>query len=265
MSLTVQYLVLIVACSTAFGQIPDENKLYCWLCTNARSLSDCRIEICDNRTESCYMDQVITAAFQVVYRSGCRATAQCSGQIGLIGRRDMEEEEERSRRQNELVACSRCCNMDSNCNQRLCGISNNNVNVSMCHYCDSSANDVTHDVTNPTDCITYTICDYDEVCTAETEYTAGKISFRYGCGKISICRVLMREAFKYMQLCEGREGHRGCEFESVAICNACCAGGGCNYGSCHDLRERLYRVWKNNPKLFDLGTLMLAQNASTTP
>ena len=48
----------------------------------------------------------------------------------------------------------------------------------------------------------------------------------------------MRESFKHIERCEGQEGAPGCEFESVGVCYACCAGGGCNYGTCFELRGK---------------------------
>ncbi|KAH3800697.1 hypothetical protein DPMN_154337 [Dreissena polymorpha] len=57
-----------------FGQeIPDADKLRCRLCNNALELRECtKLAVCDNRTEECYMDQVVTETFNTVYRGGCR-------------------------------------------------------------------------------------------------------------------------------------------------------------------------------------------------
>ncbi|KAH3794629.1 hypothetical protein DPMN_148166, partial [Dreissena polymorpha] len=96
-----------------FGQeIPDANQLKCRLCNNAFELRDCTKQaVCDNRTEECYMDQVVTETFNTVYRGGCRGREQCKGgTAGAIGKRE------------ELFSCSQCCSNEDDCNRRLCGL-----------------------------------------------------------------------------------------------------------------------------------------------
>ncbi|KAH3800729.1 hypothetical protein DPMN_154370, partial [Dreissena polymorpha] len=57
-----------------FAQIPLADQLKCRLCNNALELRDCTKQaICDNRTEECYMEQVLTETFNTVYRGGCQS------------------------------------------------------------------------------------------------------------------------------------------------------------------------------------------------
>ncbi|KAH3801970.1 hypothetical protein DPMN_155635 [Dreissena polymorpha] len=52
----------------------QEDQLRCRLCNDALELRDCtQLAMCDNRTEECFMDQVLMATFSNVYRGGCRS------------------------------------------------------------------------------------------------------------------------------------------------------------------------------------------------
>ncbi|XP_052792792.1 uncharacterized protein LOC128226780 [Mya arenaria] len=60
------------------GSIPAEDVLSCRRCLNAKTIDTCTTSIvCDNRTEECYMDEVITPNAEVVYRAGCRSRQAC--------------------------------------------------------------------------------------------------------------------------------------------------------------------------------------------
>ncbi|XP_052790034.1 uncharacterized protein LOC128224269 isoform X2 [Mya arenaria] len=235
---------LITVLSVAGQIIPYQNIIRCRACNNAVTLDDCStLTVCDNRTEMCYMEEIITASFTILYRGGCRARQHCNPSTQSIGRRNSLE----------LTSCSECCSLNNDCNHRLCGIRSSLVNVSQCYHCDSSAAGSTQsDVMNPEDCVTLTTCDANEVCQAETHYRPGlSLTFRYGCQNINMCKLLMKRAFEHLQECDGREGTEGCQFQST--CYACCADGGCNYSDCSSLQKRLYQLYKN--QLFSLDTL----------
>ncbi|XP_052220808.1 uncharacterized protein LOC127837590 [Dreissena polymorpha] len=213
-----------------FGQeIPDANQLKCRLCSYAFELIDCTKQaVCDNRTEECYMDQVVTETFNTLYRGGCRGRDQCKGgTAGAIGKRDV------------LVSCSQCCSNQDDCNKHLCGLRQGNLTGSQCYFCDSSKSNQSS-VSNPKDCITLTTCDTDQVCYAHNEYHPGSaMTFKYGCQNKYVCRLLMKRFFEDMRRCVGSTE---CLHESV-LCDVCCGDGGCNYGDCKIIKARLFQLW----------------------
>ncbi|XP_052794004.1 uncharacterized protein LOC128227469 [Mya arenaria] len=149
--LVLSFICVVVPC--VFAQIPDQNRLKCRLCNNANTLRDCStLTICDNRTEECYMDEVITSTYEIVYRGGCRAISHCSASSTAIGKR-----------QGDLISCSECCKSEDNCNTKMCGIDNTIPAIDQCYFCDSAHSDQ-GDVTDPNDCITFTTCDVNQVC-----------------------------------------------------------------------------------------------------
>ncbi|XP_052787771.1 uncharacterized protein LOC128222717 [Mya arenaria] len=236
-------LISLIAALSVAGQIPPQDMIRCRACNNAVNLENCPTNaVCDNRTEMCYMEEIITASFEIMYRGGCRARQHCNPSMHLIGRRNSLE----------VTSCSECCSLHDGCNERLCGI-RSLVNVSQCYHCDSNAAGATQgDVMDPNDCVTFTTCDSNEVCQAETRHHPGSpLTYRYGCQNKNICKLLMKRAFDHLQACEGREGTEGCQFQST--CFVCCAEGGCNYGDCNTTLKELYRQYKMN--IFSLDTL----------
>ncbi|XP_052221923.1 uncharacterized protein LOC127838306 [Dreissena polymorpha] len=229
--------LIVSACViAAFGQeIPEANKLKCRLCNNALELRDCTKQaVCDNRTEECYMDEVITETFNVVYRGGCRGKEQCNGgQTSLVapGKRD------------EVIACTRCCSNEDDCNKRLCGLRPDNTNTSQCYFCDSSKSDQAS-VSKPSDCITLTTCDTDQVCFAKNEYHPGSaMTFKYGCQNKYICRLLMKRVFEDLRHCASAgASDLECQHESQN-CDVCCGDAACNYDDCKTIKGRLYKLW----------------------
>ncbi|XP_052223577.1 uncharacterized protein LOC127839315 isoform X2 [Dreissena polymorpha] len=200
-----------------FAQPLDQYQLRCRLCNNARTLSDCmKLAICDNRTEECYMEQVITDAFTSQYRGGCRSITQCNGGTAVAtGKRDAG------------IVCSQCCGYANDCNSRLCGIRQDNLASSLCYFCDDMKS-TQGSVSRPEDCITFTACDSDQ-----------------------ICKLLMRRVFEDMDHCHNNTLHE-CQHASV-LCNVCCGDSGCNYGDCKSITERLYRLHKSGN--FNMTTL----------
>ncbi|KAH3800773.1 hypothetical protein DPMN_154415 [Dreissena polymorpha] len=221
-----------------FAQIPLADQLKCRLCNNALELRDCTKQaICDNRTEECYMDQVLTETFNTVYRGGCQSRDRCKGGTPvLIGKR-----EELIGKREELIGCSQCCSNDDDCNRRLCGIRPDYTNVTQCYFCDSSKSDQAS-VSKPSDCITLTTCDTDQVCYAHNEYHPGSaMTFKYGCQNKYMCKVLMRNVFEFMSRCAGSSSAE-CQHDSVN-CDVCCGDGGCNYDDCKQIKARHYNLW----------------------
>ncbi|KAH3800757.1 uncharacterized protein LOC127837589 isoform X3 [Dreissena polymorpha] len=215
-----------------FGQeIPDADQLKCRLCNNALELGDCTKQaVCDNRTEECYMDQVVTETLNILYRGGCRGRELCKGgTAGAIGKRD------------EVVSCSQCCSNQDDCNKHLCGLRQDNTNTSQCYFCDSSKSDQAS-VSKPSDCITLTTCDPDQVCYAHNEYNPGSATtFKYGCQNKYMCKVLMRNVFEFMSRCAGSSSAE-CQHDSVN-CDVCCGDGACNFDDCKQIKARLYNLW----------------------
>ncbi|KAH3804734.1 uncharacterized protein LOC127834794 [Dreissena polymorpha] len=214
-------------------EIPPEYQLKCRLCNNALELRDCtKQEICDNRTEECYMEQVITDAFTIQYRGGCKSSTHCNGGTAVAtGKRD------------EGIVCSQCCGYANDCNSRLCGIRQGNITASQCYFCDDSKSDQAS-VSRPEDCITFTNCDTDQVCSAHDEYHPGShMTYRYGCMNKAICKTLTRVLFRDMEHCLNRTSLE-CNHESV-MCDVCCGDTGCNYGACKEIKERLFRLYKS--------------------
>ncbi|KAH3800704.1 hypothetical protein DPMN_154344 [Dreissena polymorpha] len=214
-----------------FAQIPLADQLKCRLCNNALELRDCTKQaICDNRTEECYMEQVLTETFNTVYRGGCQSRDRCKGGTPVaIGKRE------------ELIGCSQCCSYADDCNKRLCGIRPENTTTGQCYFCDLSKS-VQASVTDPRDCITLTTCDTDQVCSVHNEFHPGSATtFRYGCQNKYICRVLMRNVFEFMLRCAGISSAE-CQHDSV-LCDVCCGDGACNYDDCRILKGRLFQLW----------------------
>ncbi|XP_052806402.1 uncharacterized protein LOC128235636 isoform X2 [Mya arenaria] len=224
-----------------FSQIPTQNILKCRLCNNARTLADCStLTLCTNQTQECYMEEVITSSSTIVYNGGCRAINRCSTSSTAIGKR-----------QGDLISCSECCKSGHDCNSKMCGIKNPLAN-SQCYFCDS-AHSAQGDVTDPEDCITMTTCDVDQACFGQNKYYPGQpTSFRYGCFNFEICRVMMKNAFDDLARCLAPNA-TNCGTDHSGICNVCCRGGGCNYGDCHTLRQRLFEEY--NRGVFSVDTL----------
>ncbi|KAH3794630.1 hypothetical protein DPMN_148167 [Dreissena polymorpha] len=111
-----------------------------------------------------------------------------------------------------------CCSNQDACNKLLCGIRQDNTNRSLCYFCDSSKS-VQASVSNPSDCITLTTCDTDQ-----------------------ICRLLMKRVFEDLRHCAGA-GASGpeCQHETLN-CDVCCGDEACNYGDCRQLKARLYNL-----------------------
>ncbi|XP_052792753.1 uncharacterized protein LOC128226756 [Mya arenaria] len=239
-------LVLPLICVVlpgAFAQIPSQNTLKCRVCRNARTLADCSTQtFCDNRTEECFMDEVITPTLELVYRGGCRAISQCTASSTAIGKR-----------QGELISCSECCKTENDCNTRMCGIKDP-IDDFKCYYCEKGHSDQS-EVRDPKDCTTLTLCDSSQACYAQNQYHPGSdMSFRYGCFNFQMCRIMMKTAFDDLNQCLGHNTNlTACSTSMTEVCNFCCRGGGCNYGDCHIVRQQLFEEYKRG--LFSLDTL----------
>lgn len=190
------------------------------------------------------MDELITETLSVIYNSGCRAKEVCaSGNSGHISGR---------KKRQVLVACSRCCDRDDECNKRLCGIKSLAVKTSQCYTCQRDGDQSL--VTKPEDCVTLTTCQTDEVCYGGLQNVGGREEFSYGCKNKALCRVLMDRQFAALKECEDDPDTCGNVRRSgTATCHSCCADGGCNYGNCLDMNDRLWNLYKNH--VFNITTL----------
>ncbi|XP_052223954.1 uncharacterized protein LOC127839606 [Dreissena polymorpha] len=165
--------------------------------------------------QECYMDQVVTETFNTVYRGGCR-------------RRE--------------ISTIRWCAKHVHYLCNYIPVLLDNTNRSLCYFCDSSKS-VQASVSNPSDCITLTTCDTDQVCFSHNEYHPGLApTFKYGCQNKYICRLLMKRVFEDLRHCAGA-GASGpeCQHETLN-CDVCCGDEACNYGDCRQLKARLYNL-----------------------
>ncbi|XP_053380736.1 uncharacterized protein LOC123548065 [Mercenaria mercenaria] len=240
--------------TTASSGTTPSNIIRCRLCNRANTLSDCnKLVTCDSTLEDCFMDELITDQLTVVYVGGCRAKDVCN----QSGRK-------RRGRRGDLVACSRCCDFDEDCNKRLCGIKDDTINSSQCYSCDHRTSEQS-EVKDPKKCVTLDTCQPNEMCYANQADIGGKDSFFYGCMSKLRCGILMRQAYEYYRVCTANDtaplqpGTTQAEYcgnigkRSTDLCHSCCDYGGCNYGTCRELNERVFTLAFNGK--FDLNTL----------
>ncbi|XP_052792768.1 uncharacterized protein LOC128226764 [Mya arenaria] len=144
---------------------------------------------CNNQTQECYMEEVITSSSTIVYYGGCRAISHCSASSTAIGKR-----------QGDLISCSECCKSGHLCNSKLCGLMNTTVS-DQCYFC-YSAGSHQGDMTNPSECTSLTTCDVDQACFGQTKHHPGQpTSIRYGCFNFELCRDVMKTAFDDLTRC----------------------------------------------------------------
>lgn len=226
--------------------LSPNNTLRCRLCNRASTLSDCnKLVTCDPTVEECYMDQVVTEQLTVVYDGGCRAKSVCARTFGR-------------RRREGIVGCSRCCNSGDDCNKRLCAIPDDTLTSSQCYSCDHRNSDQS-EVRNPQQCVSLTTCQQDEVCYATQSDVAGTDTFFYGCQNLLMCKILMQNAYQEYLRCVKNDTNAlhgtTCGFRARAthLCHSCCGDGACNYGTCRELNDNIFKLADLN--LFDWSTL----------
>ncbi|XP_060571220.1 uncharacterized protein LOC132729469 [Ruditapes philippinarum] len=231
------------------ANVTTSNIRRCRQCNRASTLSDCnKLVTCDSTLEDCFMDELITDQLTVVYVGGCRAKTVCNSSG--------------KKRRNDLVACSRCCDFDEDCNKRLCGIKDDTLNSSQCYSCDHRTSEQS-EVKDPKTCVTLDTCQPNEVCYATTTDIGGKDTFYYGCLSKLQCGFLMEKAYKDFQDCvsnktalapgPARDAVCGNVGRATSLCHSCCADGGCNYGTCEELNNRIFALAENGK--FDIKTL----------
>ncbi|XP_052222396.1 cysteine-rich, acidic integral membrane protein-like isoform X2 [Dreissena polymorpha] len=103
---------LLCGLSNSSHYIPELFQLQCRVCTYVSEVRFCdELALCDNRTQECFMDQIIIESLTTLYSGGCRSREQCRGQITpSMGKRA------------DVLACSRCCSDANDCNSLLCGV-----------------------------------------------------------------------------------------------------------------------------------------------
>ncbi|KAH3794538.1 hypothetical protein DPMN_148074 [Dreissena polymorpha] len=109
---------LLCGLSNSSHYIPELFQLQCRVCTYVSEVRFCdELALCDNRTQECFMDQIIIESLTTLYSGGCRSREQCRGQITpSMGKRA------------DVLACSRCCSDANDCNSLLCVFSEHDTN-----------------------------------------------------------------------------------------------------------------------------------------
>ncbi|XP_053373401.1 uncharacterized protein LOC128546585 [Mercenaria mercenaria] len=234
---------------TSSSGTTSSNSIRCRLCNRANTLSDCnKLVTCDSTLEDCFMDEGITDQLTTVYVGGCRAKDVCS----QSGRK----------RRGDLLTCSRCCGLED-CNKRLCGIKDDTINSSQCYSCDHRTS-VQSEVKDPMKCVTLDTCQPNEMCYANQADIGGADTFFYGCMSKLRCGILMQQAYEYYKICVANVtappiGETWLTYcgntakRSTDLCHSCCDYGGCNYGTCKELNERMFKLAINGK--FDMKTL----------
>ncbi|XP_060574606.1 uncharacterized protein LOC132732231 [Ruditapes philippinarum] len=261
--LNVLFIVYFTS-KSANGQTGPTVTLTCRSCNRASSLDQCSGSITCGVNEICYLDELITDQKTVVYNAGCRAKDVCNAgtsKPSIVGKRELQK-------RGDLVACSACCNRprysgEPECNTRLCGIKYANTNTSTCYSCDSSSSGQ-GDVHEPQDCISQSVCQSNEACGVQRYDYLGSDSHRYVCLPKLICTLLTKEALKRMEECRQSHDSNICgnvgKRSLVNVCTACCGDGLCNTGTCEQLLDRIYNLWKGGA--LDLHTLQLKQTTT---
>ncbi|XP_053380696.1 uncharacterized protein LOC123560450 [Mercenaria mercenaria] len=157
------------------------NPLSCRSCNNALTLSDCTgMVVCDNSTEACFTDELVTDRLTIVYNAGCRSKSQCVSSGGTA-----------RQRKGNLYACSRCCHLTNDCNSDLCTLKQAHATIQhrpsdemKCKRCNKA-----HSLSECTDivlCTSKEECFMDQLITdhLETEYEGGCRS-REVCGTVA--------------------------------------------------------------------------------
>ncbi|XP_045199492.2 uncharacterized protein LOC123553861 [Mercenaria mercenaria] len=235
------------------GPTLPQNLLRCRSCSRARDLLDCNhLAFCDATLEDCYMEQIFTDQHTVEYNGGCRSKSLCAQTSAStsVGKKRAS------------VGCSSCCNSGDDCNKRLCGIKDPSIQSSECYKCDHRTSEQS-EVRDPAKCITLGYCQQNEVCYVTQSDIMGSDIFFYGCQSKLRCQIVMETAYEFYKVCVanvtlppfmsrseycGNLGRR-----SASLCTSCCADGGCNYGSCKNLNDRIFKLALQGK--FDMKTL----------
>ncbi|XP_053381299.1 uncharacterized protein LOC123555592 [Mercenaria mercenaria] len=235
------------------------SSLTCKKCDRVSSLDSCTGSTKCAADEICFMDEIITDQLNVVYTGGCRSKVVCKSGVGgasYVGKRSLQK-------RSDSVACSRCCDVkkktgELECNARLCGIRYTNTDSVRCFVCDTDiAGAKQGDVDMPEHCMSNTTCQVNEACSVERLYDYGETRHKYTCLRKRICLLLTKEALKRKDECVANPdpaicGHAGMRKRTANnMCTACCGDGLCNSGSCEQVIDRLYNLWKGGVLDFD--------------
>ena len=219
------------------------DALRCRQCSGASSLLGCiqLVECSDG--EECYMDKYTTNTQSTLYYGGCRASTAC--QAGTVPHMPTGV---------KSVNCSKCCDDNSTiveCNVNLCGLQATVGQAMQCYHCDSSSGGGSMgDVSGLTTCKGVTTCQSDEICAVEDSMLSGQLIHRYSCRNARLCALLTKRALEQMKLCKDpvaiASGMCGIGKRALqTLCTGCCGDSMCNYGTCFELRNRLYDMWVN--------------------
>ena len=227
------------------------DALRCRQCSAASSLLSCtRLVECSD-SEECYMDKYDTNTQSTLYYGGCRASTIC--QAGTVPHMPIGV---------KAVNCSECCDDNSTnveCNINLCGLNATAGNAMQCYHCDSSSGGgAMGDVSDSNTCTGVTTCQTDEICAVEDSMLSGKLVHRYSCRNARLCSMVTKMALEQMKRCKDPiaivSGMCGNDKRALqTLCTGCCGDDMCNYGTCFELRNRLYDMWVN--ETLDMNSL----------
>ncbi|XP_060577281.1 uncharacterized protein LOC132734538 [Ruditapes philippinarum] len=201
------------------------------------------------------MEQVVTDTQSIVYNGGCQSKQVCAVASGStpVGKK------------REMITCSRCCNTADDCNKRLCGLQEPSTNSVRCYHCDHRTSSQS-EVKDPDTCVTLGYCQPNEKCYVSQYDVGGRDTYFYGCLNKVVCETLMKSAYQDYLVCVANKTQTLSNSDrdnicgiinkrSAFLCTSCCGDNGCNYGTCKELRERLFNLALLGK--FDFSTLKI--------
>ncbi|XP_060584789.1 uncharacterized protein LOC132740804 [Ruditapes philippinarum] len=213
-------VVLLLVCLAAYIQAQDYWTLpRCRRCHRVTSFEQCENYVVCDRNEACFVDELITESGIAVFEAGCRAIEVCKASG-------------KKRKRGDLVACSKCCDGDDYCNDRLCGLKKES-NLTLCNSCDGR-DGRPQPPQYPEDCAYLRQCAPTEACFASTYmYDATSLRHYSTCRSKKICDNLMKYIFETYQTKALGKRNAG------TICAVCCGDEQCNKYACETTKKRI--------------------------
>ncbi|KAH3800162.1 uncharacterized protein LOC127836901 isoform X1 [Dreissena polymorpha] len=212
-------------------------NLRCRSCHNANSLEDCNNYIQCGPGQQCYTDELIMSSLKVAYQAGCRSDRQCGAS---------DDPSVMKRQQVLSISCSRCCNDEDFCNQRLCGLRKETTAL-MCLSCDGK-DGRPFPPQYADDCAYLRICDTNEVCFAKTtaikptgEDTFSQLRHFTSCIPTRVCSELLRN-INSSYVVDSHVGKRAEE----DICAICSGRELFNHYACTSMKTYMINLIRHN-------------------
>ncbi|KAK3587002.1 hypothetical protein CHS0354_026722 [Potamilus streckersoni] len=239
-------------------EIQGTNALTCRVCRNALFLDECTEQQTCLYNEECYIDQLLTPQFQILYNAGCRSKAVClTSSTTHVGKRALSN----------YIGCSQCCDTHGNssnleCNIHLCGIRNRYNTTIQCYYCGGDG--IQGAVFNGRKCERVQTCNEDEVCFASTKTIGGSIMHSFGCAQKLHCQVHTTLVLEGLGISTGIDiSHLTATGEiafvgrkrQTEVCYICCGDALCNNSECWEVKNRIAAFAK--ARKLDYATLTL--------